>query len=180
MSDSDSIRAETRAALIAMAEEAKEMQEAAGGSVTDAVAGWLAPRYAQAAREQLDALEGSEQLSLLRTFAQDWALLRKGDHSAARLRREQEWLELEREKFETGKRTKVEAGLEELAEQIRGNSAATAALDKLTETIGMKARPLSEEERADRIREIFKMPDRPKGGISPETRAEIERAMGIL
>lgn len=108
MSDSDSIRAETKAALVAMTEEAKEMQEAVGGSVTDAVAGWLAPRYAQAAREQLEGFEGPERLKLLRTFAQDWALLRKGDHSAARLRQEEEWLELERGKSEERMRKRFE------------------------------------------------------------------------
>jgi len=155
----DSIRAETRAALLAMAEEAKEMQEAAGGSVTDAVAGWLAPRYAQAAKAQLEGLEGPERLELLRTLAQDLALLRKGDHSAARLRREQEWLELEREKTEERMRKRFEEWAKDPAnlERVRGKT-------------------LSLEERQQRIRDIFGVPKLPSGGISPETRTEIERA----
>jgi len=135
----DSIRAETRAALLAMAEEAKEMQEAAGGSVTDAVAGWLAPRYAQAAREHLAGLEGAERLKHLRAFVQDWALLRKGDQNAERLRREQEWLELEREKTEE----RMQKKFEEWAKNP----------EKLNRVLKTR---LSPEERAARIREILK------------------------
>ena len=163
MSDADSIRADTKAALMAMAEEAKEMQEAAGGSVTDAVAGWLAPRYAQAAREQLEVSEGPERLKLLRTFAQDLALLRKGDHSAVRLRQEQEWLELERGKSEERMRKRFVEWAKDPANQ--------------EQAFGPK---LSLEERQERIREIFGLAEPVKRGISDETRAEIERAMGIL
>src|SRR5260370_34308888 len=86
MSTKNSAFAEAKAALVAMATEANELQQAVGGSVTDAVAGWLAPQYALAAREQLAALEGEGRLKLLRAFVQDWALLRHGDQTAERLR----------------------------------------------------------------------------------------------
>ena len=152
MSDSDSIRAETKAALVAMTEEAKEMQEAVGGSVTDAVAGWLAPRYAQAAREQLEGLEGPE-----------WALLRKGDHSAARLRQEEEWLELERGKSEERMRMRFEEWAKDPANQEAA--------------FGPK---LSLEERQKRIREIFGLAEPVKRGISAETLEEIEKSARLL
>jgi len=163
MSDSDSIRAETKAALVAMTEEAKEMQEAVGGSVTDAVAGWLAPRYAQAAREQLEGLEGPERLKLLRTFAQDWALLRKGDHSAARLRQEEDWLELERGKSEERMRKRFKEWAKDPANQKKA--------------FGPK---LSLEERQKRIREIFGLAEPVKRGISAETLEEIEKSARLL
>jgi hypothetical protein len=84
--------AEAKAALAAMAAEANELQQAVGGSITDAVAGWLAPQYALAAREQLAELEGESRLKLLRAFVQDWALLRHGDQTAERLQIERERL----------------------------------------------------------------------------------------
>jgi hypothetical protein len=76
--------AETKSLLLGMMAEAKEMNQAAGGSVTDAVAGWLAPQYLRAAREKLAGTEGMARFEMLRTFVQDWAMLRRGDHSAAR------------------------------------------------------------------------------------------------
>ncbi|MEO6741978.1 MAG: hypothetical protein ABIP20_17170, partial [Chthoniobacteraceae bacterium] len=39
---------------------------------------------------------------------------------------------------------------------------------------------LSPEERERRMREIFGLPEKGRGGISKESRAEIERAMNIL
>ena len=42
-SASASSLAEAKAALVAMAAEADELQQAVGGSITDAVAGWLGP-----------------------------------------------------------------------------------------------------------------------------------------
>jgi hypothetical protein len=49
--------------------------------------------------------------------------------------RSKEALKLEREKFETGIRTKVEAGLAEIAKQVKGNAKAEAALARLMEEI---------------------------------------------
>ena len=80
-----------------MSAEAVELKNAVGGPITDAVADWLAPQYALAARERLATATGAERLQILRTFVQDWALLRRGDHSAERLRIEREQLNLNRE-----------------------------------------------------------------------------------
>jgi hypothetical protein len=44
---------EAKAALLAMSAEAVELKNAVGGSITDAVADWLAPQYALAVRERL-------------------------------------------------------------------------------------------------------------------------------
>ena len=72
--------------------EANELKQSVGASITDIVAGWLAPQYALASRKQLAELEGERRLKLLRAFVQDWALLRHGDQSAQRLQIERERL----------------------------------------------------------------------------------------
>jgi hypothetical protein len=86
----------TKSLLLDMVAEAQELKSVAGGSVTDAVAGWLAPQYLLAAREKLDGAEGARRWEILRLFAQDWATLRRGDHSAARLQLDRERLAFER------------------------------------------------------------------------------------
>jgi hypothetical protein len=96
VSASGSNLAEAKTMLAEMAAEAQELKAAAGGSVTDAVAAWLAPQYLLAAREKLDALEGSGRLEVLRTILHDWTLLRRGDHSAARLQLDREELDWQR------------------------------------------------------------------------------------
>ena len=83
MSAPDSSLGEAKAVLQGMAAEAEELKQALGSSITDAVAGWLAQQYALAARERLAGAEGAGRLEILRAFAQDWALLRRGDRAAA-------------------------------------------------------------------------------------------------
>jgi hypothetical protein len=83
--------------------EAEELQRAAGGSITDGVASWLVPQYLLAARERLDTTEGAQHWEVLRAFAHDWAMLRRGDHSAARLQLEREQLELQRANAQAAK-----------------------------------------------------------------------------
>ena len=96
MSVGNSNLAETKTMLLGMVAEAADLKHAAGGSVTDAVADWLAPQYLLAAREKLDGAEGSRRWEILRAFAQDWAMLRRGEHSAARLQLDRERLAFER------------------------------------------------------------------------------------
>ncbi len=86
-----------------MQAEAQDLNKAAGGYVTDAVAGWLAPQLLLAARKKMDASDENARFEVLRTFVQDWALLRRGDHSAARLQLEREELELQRANSQTQK-----------------------------------------------------------------------------
>ena len=82
---SNSRIAETVSALREMTADAAELKRAAGGSITDAVADWLAPQYLLAAREKLSGTDGAARWEILRSFVQDWAMLRRGEHSAARL-----------------------------------------------------------------------------------------------
>lgn len=127
--------AQATAALLAMTAEADELKRAVGGSITNAVADWLAPQYALAAREQLAGLQGEARLKLLRTFAQDWALLRKGDQTAERLRIERERLALaERDSLGKFKR-KVIVGLETFMSHVKQHPKAQAAFDALAEQL---------------------------------------------
>src|ERR1039457_2947008 len=103
MNPHNSNLAGTKSLLLAMMAEAQELKAAAGGSVTDAVAAWLAPQYLLAAREKLDGMEAARRWEILRLFAQDWATLRRGDHSAARLQLDRERLAFERKCAERAK-----------------------------------------------------------------------------
>lgn len=96
MSASNSNLAATKSLLAGMVAEAQEMQAAAGGSVTDTVAGWLSAHYAAAAQEKLAGAAGAHRWEILRAFVQDWSLLRRGEHSAARLQLDREELDWQR------------------------------------------------------------------------------------
>ncbi len=96
MNTANSNLAETKSLLLGMMAEARELKQAADGSVTDAVAGWLAPQYLLAAREKLSGTEGARRWEILRVFVQDWNLLRRGDHSAVRLQLDRDRLAFER------------------------------------------------------------------------------------
>jgi hypothetical protein len=87
---------ETEKLLREMAAEAEQLKAAAGGTVTDAVADWLAPQYLLAARAKLAASAEAGRFEVLRTFMHDWAMLRRGDHSAARLQLDREELDWQR------------------------------------------------------------------------------------
>jgi hypothetical protein len=84
MSAATANRAAALSALREIAAEARELQAAAGGSVTETVAAWLAPHYLLAARDKLSGATGADRFDVLRTFVQDWTLLRRGDQAAAR------------------------------------------------------------------------------------------------
>ena len=103
MSTPGSNLAETKSLLLGMVAEAADLKRAAGGSITDAVADWLAPQYLLAAREKLSGAEGVRRWEILRAFVQDWAMLRRGEHSAARLQLGREQFAWERANTQTQK-----------------------------------------------------------------------------
>ena len=88
--------AEAKLLLLDMVAQANDLKQAAGGSVTDAVAAWLASEYLLASREKLSNAHGVARFEVLRAFVQDWSLLRRGDHSAARLQLDREELDWQR------------------------------------------------------------------------------------
>ena len=129
------VRIKTIRTLAIMAGEATVMRAAAGGSVTDTVAGWLAPHYAQAMHEQLSKLKGKARLELLRTFVEDWALLRHGDQTAERLQIERERLDIaERSRLDRFKH-KLTFAMEAFKDYVQEHPQAQAAFNAMAEQI---------------------------------------------
>ena len=105
MSAGNSNVAEAKSLLLGLVSEANDLKRTAGGSITDTVAGWLASQYLLAAREKLTLTNGTGRFEVLRTFVQDWAKLRHGDHRAERL-------QIEREKLAEARKGDQEKALE--------------------------------------------------------------------
>jgi hypothetical protein len=86
-----------------LAADTGELQPAGAPPLTDQMAVWLAARYLIAIRKLGETSDGAEpDLKVLREFCHDVVALRRGDHSAARLKLEQERLEREREENRGG------------------------------------------------------------------------------
>lgn len=183
MSDPNPNFTETKALLLGLAREAAELRQALGGSVTDSVAGWLATHYFSATHEKLAGAEGERRWEILRAFAQDWAMLRHGDHTAERLRIERERLKLAQRDTKKKWETKVSAGLNAVASQIKTNPRAKALFKPLAELLRQEEAPLKEKEfrewikRPEIRREIFPEVTR---GLSRETLERIERELRLL
>lgn len=79
-----------------LGDDAQQLDEAAGRPLADRLALWLVARYVVATRLLRDK-DDAESFRLLRELCADIVELRKGDHSAERLRIEREEFELERE-----------------------------------------------------------------------------------
>jgi hypothetical protein len=124
--------------------EGEELRAATAEPLTEKLVVWLAARYAVTTRKLADQGGNTElEWQRLRELCGDVVALRRGDHSAARLKIEQERLEREREQTE-----------EELVEHFQR----WAKNPKVRNWICRDC--LSEEERERRMREIF--------GLSPD------------
>jgi len=87
-------RQETLEMAQEMAAETGEFQMAGAPPLTDQMAGWVTAHYLMAIRKLVEKNKGGEpDLKVLREFCHDVVALRRGDHSAARLKIEQERLE---------------------------------------------------------------------------------------
>jgi hypothetical protein len=80
-----------------LGEDAAEWNETGRPPLTETLALWTAARYAVATRRVAET-EGPEGWRLLRELCADLVELRRGDHSAERLRMEREQLELDRKR----------------------------------------------------------------------------------
>jgi hypothetical protein len=77
-----------------MAAETGEFQPAGAPPLTDQMAAWVTVRYLMAVRKLAEKNNAGEpDLKVLREFLRDVVAVRRGDHSAARLKIEQERLE---------------------------------------------------------------------------------------
>ena len=85
--------------LAQVAAEMAEWRGAAGGSISEVAADWVAPHYLVSLRGELATLPpGPERFKLLRLAVGDAVVLQRGGHYAARLQLEREWLELGQQK----------------------------------------------------------------------------------
>jgi hypothetical protein len=90
---------ELKAMLLELKAETEELKAAAGGSITDVMADWVAAQYLLAARKELAAQpEGPERFALLRQIAGDTVALQRGAHWSPRLKLDREKLEFEQKK----------------------------------------------------------------------------------
>jgi len=150
-----------------LAAEAGELTVAAG-AFADHLAVVLTARYAEALAQWDGNPSGTpaQNIRALRALCQDIVELRRGDHSAARLRLEQERLELDRSKDEQQIQKRIEKWLQQPEIQAR-----------------LFRSNLTPEERAQRVSEILgRVPktSAPKRGLSQEALEEIERAAKLL
>jgi hypothetical protein len=141
---------------------------ATGGALGEHLAIALTARYAALLAQWDGDSNGAiaQNVRTLRALCTDIVELRRGDHSAARLKVEQERLQLERAKDEQHIQERFEKWLQqpEVKNRICGSK-------------------LTPEERQKRLRQIFNLaPERPvpSRGITKETLAEIERAAKSL
>ena len=145
-----------------LAEDAVELQAVGRPPLTDTLAIWLAARFAVATRG-VTAQDGPERWRLLRELCADVVKLRRGDHSAERLRLEREHLELAREREREITEEEMRTWAMEHKEQIDG-------------------RRLTPEERLQAYQRIFGMEDgaplpprhRASRPASPEAPATIQ------
>ena len=139
-------RQETLAQARELMGEAAELAAATEGKLTDHLATVVAARYASALAgwngEVTEELR--RKLRALRGLCQDIVELRRGDHSGARLKMEQERLEREREKTE---------------EEVVAHFQRWIKKSALRDLIG--SHELGEEEKQRRMREIFGLPPKP-------------------
>ena len=127
-----------------------ELQLAGAQSLTEHMTVWLTARYLMAIRKLAEKNpDGEPDLKVLREFCHYTVAVRRGNHSGARLKIEQERLERERQE--------TEAEAVEHFKRWAGNS-------KVREAICGKC--LSEAEKEARLREIFGL--EPKPAESPE------------
>ncbi len=157
-------RPDVAEALAAMAAETAALRQSTAGTVADTLAGWLATRYVMTIR-RLAKEAGDEGIDLrtLAALTADVVALRKGDHSAERLCIERERLEIERDRCQKHMEAHFEEWLKlpDIADRICGPG-------------------LTPKEKEARIRELFGLPERGKGGLSREAIAEMEAALKIL
>ncbi len=166
-----------------MVAEANDLKQAVGGSVTDAVAGWLAPQFLLVARKKLEAADETNRFEVLRMFVQDWAMLRHGDHTAERLRLERERLKLAKRDAKQKWRSESAAALEWVLDESHKVPKASALFRQAFELMRAHDEPRKEKE----FREWIKRPDIRKEilpelarGLSPETLKRIEEELSLL
>jgi len=160
-----------------LAADASEITAATGGKLTDHLATVVAVRYASA----LSGWNGEvtddfrRKLRALRGLCQDIVELRRGDHSGARLKMEQERLEREQEKTGEEVIAHFQRWLKnpEVRDAVCRNYISPEERERrMREIFGLQPRPVKTEEEmagetAGKIREIYGLPPEPPEATYP-------------
>ena len=132
--------AEVKNLLSNIAAEKADWQRAAGESIGEIAAGWIAPHYLSSVRERIAALpEGPERFKFLRLAVADAALLQRGGHAG-------DWLQLELDRLEffRQKHRDILAAAQTAIQKLREPKAPLsdadrqAIIDKADEILGLK------------------------------------------
>jgi hypothetical protein len=130
---------ETKALLLELAAETEELKRAAGGSIIELLADWVAQQYLLATRQELaNQPAGPERVKLLRQAVDDVAALQRGGRWAAKLKLDREKLAWEQQKHQEALAAQKEPRqrpdyLRPLTDEERN-----AILDKADEIMGLK------------------------------------------
>ena len=129
------MRQEALEMVRSLAEEAGELKKAAKEEpLTEALALWVASRYAVAAKKlAAEGMDGEAHWKLLRAFCSDIVALRQGDHSAENLKLERKRLKLAEKEYETKLENKIDLGLKTLAKEIRTKPNVLQAFEQFCE-----------------------------------------------
>ena len=129
------MRQEALEMVRSLAEEAGELKKAAKEEpLTEALALWVASRYAVAAKKlAAEGMDGEAHWKLLRAFCSDIVALRQGDHSAENLKLERKRLKLAEKEYETKLENKIDLGLKTLAKEIRAKPNVLQAFEQFCE-----------------------------------------------
>jgi hypothetical protein len=129
--------------LCEVARENVELEEVAGGLLTEALAEWVAAQYLFYVRKQLAQItDAGESLKLLQRVARDIAPLQRASRWAGRLKLEEEKLEFEREQHKDAL-AKAEAKRQAEAQDYGPLTMAEhrAIVDKVDDVLGLKTTP---------------------------------------
>ena len=132
--------AEVKTMLTDIGAAKAEWQRAAGGSIGEVAAGWLAPYYLLSVRGQPTALpEGPERFKLLRLAVADAVILQRGGHAGDWLQLESERLEFHRQKHRDALAA-AQTAIQKLRDHKESLSDADrlAIIDKADEILGLK------------------------------------------
>ena len=115
------MRQEALEMVRSLAEEAGDLKKAAEEEpLTEALALWVASRYAVAAKKlAAEGMEGEAHWKLLRAFCSDIVALRQGDHNAEKLKLERKRLALAKKAQEVKIKRQTDLALDEFAEVLK-------------------------------------------------------------
>lgn len=114
--------AKIKSVVTSLAARSAELERALHGTATDAVNGWINSQYLSTAQASLAAAaDQSERFDISRRLARDWAVLRRSDQRAERLRIDRIRVRLVKRDIDTRREEKTDLGISEIFRILREN-----------------------------------------------------------